>query len=118
MLQIWEHIQDSPFSSLAVLQAENVYSSFEPDKLICVSTLHTAKGLEFRALHIAGCAFLKNFPLQRNMVFTAATRAKTSLSFYYSGDIPSFLEGALGSLERLPNLPKLADVFGGKKNVG
>ena len=48
------------------------------------------------------------------MAFTGVTRAKTSLSLYYSGDIPGYLEGALNVLQPLPDLPDLGDVFGRK----
>ena len=112
--RIWQHIASSDLSSLAMLQGAGEHVSFDLDKRICVCTFHAAKSLEFRALHIAGCESLKKFPLQRNMAFTAVTRAKTSLSIYYSEDIPGFFEKALNVLQPIPDLPELTDVFGGK----
>lgn len=113
--RIWQHILSSDLAPLAVLQGAGEHTSFDPGQRICVCTFHSAKSLEFRALHIAGCELLKKFPLQRNMAYTAVTRAKTSLSLYYSDDIPGFLEKALTVLQPLPDLPKLKDVFGGAR---
>ncbi len=77
---------------------------------IFVCTLHSAKGLEFRALHVVSSEHIKNFGLQRNMVYTAATRAKTSLAFYHSGSLPVFLEDALPRETDSP-APSLDDLF-------
>jgi superfamily I DNA/RNA helicase len=115
LLRIWEHIERSELASVAILQGGGEHAAFDPDKRICLCTLHSAKSLEFRGLHIAGCEFLKKFPLQRNMAFTAVTRAKTSLSLYYSDEIPGYLEQALNTLQPLPDLPNLKEVFGRKK---
>jgi superfamily I DNA and RNA helicase len=114
MLRIWEHISKSPLQQGAVVQGGGENVSFDSNTRICVCTLHAAKGLEFRGLHIAGGEFLKKFEYQRNMAFTAVTRAKTSLSLYYSDDLPGYLEQALDSLEPPPSLPELIDVFGRK----
>jgi superfamily I DNA/RNA helicase len=64
---------------------------------VIVSTIHSAKGLEFRAVHIGGCESLsrtgkKN---QKRLAFTAVTRAKTSLCFYWSGSVPPYLTDAI-----------------------
>jgi len=112
---VWEAILSSPLAPLAVLQTAEEHSAFDADKHICVSTLHGAKGLEVRAMHIAGCEFLKKFAYQRNMAYTAVTRAKTSLSLYHSGDIPGYLEQALMSTQPTPDLPKIKQLFGEKK---
>ncbi|MBM4033033.1 MAG: RNA helicase [Planctomycetes bacterium] len=108
---IWRHIQNSSLSELAVLQCGTDHSAFEPGKPICVCTIHAAKGLEMRAVHLAGAEFLRKFRHQRNMAYTAVTRAKTSLSIYYSDDIPGYLEAALNVLEPPRDLPRLRDVF-------
>ncbi len=54
------------------------------------------------------------FSLQRNLAFTAVTRAKTSLSVYHSGALPGYLETALTAAEPRPALPTLDEVFEGK----
>ena len=112
--RVWEAISNSSLAASAVLQTAEEHAAFDPDKHICVSTLHGAKGLEVRAMHMAGCEFLKRFPHQRNMAYTAVTRAKTSLSLYYSDDIPGYLEQALMSIQASPDLPKIKQLFGGK----
>jgi superfamily I DNA and RNA helicase len=110
---VWEEIKASPFAAQAMLQKSGEHGSFSPDKTIVVGTIHSAKGLEFRSLHIAAAESLKKFQYQRNIAYTAVTRAKTSLSIYYTDSIPGFLEKALRSMEPLPDLPKIADTFGG-----
>lgn len=115
--RIWERLMDSDLASLCVLQVSGSHSEFDPDTRICVSTVHAAKGLEFRALHIAECNDFDGQPHERNMVYTAITRAKTSLSLYCSAAIPGYLEKALKALEPLPDLPSLEAVFGGGPNV-
>lgn len=109
---VWDAIQSSPFASIAVLQKADEHFAFTPEARICVATIHAAKGLEFRALHLAGLEKLKSFPHRRNITFTAVTRAKTSLSVYYTTKIPTFLESALSKLQPLPDLPDIAAAFG------
>lgn len=112
---IWQRIESSPLAGQAALLRRGQNTSIDASKPICVSTFHASKGLEYRALHLAGCEFLRRFRLQRNMAFTAVTRAKTSLSIYFSGELPGFFEGALEKQGPLPDLPKLKDVFGREK---
>jgi superfamily I DNA and RNA helicase len=112
---IWKRISQSPLRSLAVKQISGEHSAFDPSKPICICTLHGAKGLEFRTVHIAECNQLPLFQHEMNIAFTAVTRAKTSLSLYYSKELPGYLEKALAGLEPLPDLPPLESVFGGKK---
>jgi len=112
VMQIWRGIASSPLAPRAMLQLGRDRESFDPTKQICVCTFHAIKGLEVRGLHMAGCELLKKFAHNRNMAFTAITRAKTSVSLYYSDDIHGYLEAALKSLEPLPDIPKLDDVFG------
>jgi len=89
------------------------YVPFDKDHPICVSTLHGAKGLEFRAIHIAACDTLGSFyRTNRNMIFTGTTRAKTSLSLYYSGDVYGYLESAIANLSPRKDMPKISEAFG------
>lgn len=109
--QIWKQLGVSPVGQDAVLQSGEDYSPFGTKK-ICVCTMHSAKGLEFRALHIAGCDRLKKFPQQRNLVFTGVTRAKTSLDVYFHESMPAFFEQAFAELSPQPDPPQLEDLFG------
>jgi len=111
---IWQILMDSPLADQALLQKGGEHSTFDPDKSIIVGTFHSAKGVEFRGLHLAACEALKRFRLQRNISYMAVTRCKTSLSIYYSDDLPGYFEKALRSLEPTPDLPRIKDVFGRK----
>jgi superfamily I DNA/RNA helicase len=112
---VWAAILASPFASVSVLQKSNEHTAFAAGVRVCVSTIHAAKGLEFRALHLAGLERLSSFEFARNIAFTAVTRAKTSLSLYYDDNIPSFLESALSKLQPLPELPSASAAFGKAK---
>jgi DNA helicase IV len=114
VLTIWDAIEQSPLANRAVLQLAGQYKPFDPNTRICVCTLHAAKGLEFRVVHLAGCDNFKKFGNQRNLVYTAVTRAKTSLAIYHCGKIPAFLEQALVDMQPMKDLPDPKDLFGGK----
>lgn len=108
----YEHLVKTYGSACLLQAAESGYSPFGEDTRICVSTIHSAKGLEYRAAHIVGTEALQTFSHRRNVAYTAATRAKTSLSIHYSGLLPDFIEGALAEIGPRPQLPGLADLFG------
>lgn len=109
--QIWEGIQHSAVASLAIKQSAGDRMQFEHDKPICVCTVHSSKGLEFRALHIANCEDFGTWSNHRNLTYTAVTRAKTSLALYHSGELEGYLKQALLELSPKPKPPKLADLF-------
>lgn len=98
-------------SQLVYQNSDDGYVAFSPATRICLCTLHGAKGLEFRAAHLAGSEGLLKFrERQRKMAYTAVTRAKTSLSIYDSGKLPSYVEGALAAIAPRTK-PKLDDLF-------
>lgn len=109
--EVWRSISSSKYLDIASYQGEGQNISFAPGIQICVSTLHMAKGLEYRALHVVSCENFRRRPLPRSLAFTAVTRAKTSLDLYYSGDLMGFLEEAVSVLEPPSALPNLKDVF-------
>ena len=84
------------------LQSENVDDrSFDPERRIVVSTLHSAKGTEFRCVHLVAA---DDFPYYtREKAFTAVTRAKTTLDVYHLGPLEGALEAALAT----PAVPDL-----------
>ena len=109
-------LSNSKIAGLCVFQdSESGYEPFDPGHPICVSTLHSAKGLEFRALHFAACDTLRRFGPNRNMAFTGVTRAKTSLTMYYSADLLPYLESAIAALFPRKGLPDIAEAFGKEK---
>nr|WP_255632028.1 ATP-binding domain-containing protein [Rhodoferax sp. U2-2l] len=70
--------------------------NFDPTFPIWLSTLTAAKGLEFRALHIAGLDYLCRMGgVQKKLIYTGITRAKTSLTMYWHKSIPGYLESAI-----------------------
>src|ERR1700722_6690142 len=80
---------------------------FDENKQIFVMTIHSAKGTEFRAVHLLGAEALRGNTGSRKVVFTAFTRAKTSLSVYYSGTVKGFIASAFA----LPATPKIGELF-------
>jgi superfamily I DNA/RNA helicase len=88
------------------------YSSLDPQKRILVGTIHGAKGLEFRALHLMGMEGISRFRLNRTRIaYTAVTRAKTSLAIYRSDGLIGPLENGIAALEPPPEEVGLDDLF-------
>ncbi len=82
------------------------------DRVIC-DTMHGAKGLEFRAVHLGGCeALYKMGPTQKRLAYTALLRGKTAASVYFSGNIPGYLESAISQLDPPKPDPELKSLFG------
>ncbi|MFN3657130.1 MAG: UvrD-helicase domain-containing protein [Pseudolabrys sp.] len=96
-----------------VQQFDTGYHAMTDRKRVLVSTIHGAKGLEFRALHLLGMDHVKKFRgRDRKLVYTAVTRAKTSLSIYSDGSLPGYLEQAVLSAEPHDlSPPNLSDLF-------
>jgi len=113
---IWSAISVSSISSMAALLGDSNRGAKVSDAVIWVSSMHGFKGLEARAVHVAGLDKLIRFENQRNLMYMAATRAKTSLSLYASGVVPIFLDSAIKSMSPKPaTLPNRSVAFGGKK---
>jgi superfamily I DNA/RNA helicase len=111
---VWEQLKGSPVAGLMVLQsAEDGYVPFEDGKPICVCTIHGAKGLEFRGVHILDAESIKKSSLNRNIAYMAVTRAKTSLSIYHTSPLPPYLDSALNVVRPPVPLAKLDQLFGG-----
>ena len=79
---------------------------------VAVGTIHSAKGLEFRAAHLlhADSIYAKG---GKNLAYTAITRAKTALDVYHEEDMPRFLSQALAGVEPTPPPPTLKALLGG-----
>jgi len=110
--KIWELVSSSDFAPIAMKQGGGDHSNYDDPKRIHVGTIHSAKGVEFRAAHLASIESVRRFPYERNIVFTAITRAKTSLSLYHTKPLPGYLRQSLSSLEPLPPLPVTRELFG------
>lgn len=66
---------------------------FDPDVPIVGITAHSAKGTEFRAVHLLGAERFGHH-YRREVGFTVATRAKTSFDCYYTGSVDGSLQAA------------------------
>jgi len=83
-------------------------ASFESGRRIHVLTIHSAKGTEFRAVHLYGTEDLHSFPMNRRQIgFTAITRAKTALNAFRTGETNKPLENAFAK----PTHMSLTDLF-------
>jgi superfamily I DNA/RNA helicase len=110
--QVWTELSSSTLADQTQLQRySDGYAPFDLDRRIVVTTAHGAKGLEFRALHLFGMDKISKFRLQRNIAYTAVTRAKTSLAIYHEDSLPGYVETGLvaarGGVIEAPPLDKL-----------
>ena len=79
--------------------------TFDSERRIVVSTLHAAKGTEFRCMHFMAA---DDFPYYtREKAFTAVTRAKTTFDVYRSGPLEGAFEAALAT----PTVPNLDGIL-------
>jgi superfamily I DNA/RNA helicase len=112
--EVIDCLRASSFAGQLMVQtSDDGYVAFDPAKVLCVSKLHSAKGLEFRAFHILAAEGLKKFPMQRELAFMGVTRAKTSLCIYHSAELPGYFEGALSTLTPPTSLPAVGTLFDG-----
>jgi superfamily I DNA/RNA helicase len=88
-------------------------AGFDPSRPIWLTTISSAKGLEFRAVHLAGLDFISSSgPAQRRLAFTAVTRAKTALTMYYEAKVPGYLDAAMRIFDPLKTSISKAMIFG------
>lgn len=88
-------------------------SSFDSDAPIWVATISSAKGLEFRALHLLCMDRVsKTGRAQKRMTFTAITRAKTALTIYHENALPGYLTSAWRSLSPVASVITKSRIFG------
>lgn len=91
----------------------NDKQSFDHTCPIWLSTLTAAKGLEFRAVHIAGLDYLYRMGgVQKRLIFTGVTRAKTALTLYWEKSIPGYLESACRVVSPAPKVVDKKSLFG------
>lgn len=87
--------------------------AFDPSRPIWLSTLTAAKGLEFRAVHIAGLDHLHwTRGVQKRLIYTGVTRAKTALTLYWNESIPGYLESALLAVTPAKKAVTKQNIFG------
>jgi len=115
LAEITKILENSRLSNQIMVQRHSDgYAALDRERPVIVTTLHSAKGLEFRAVHLLGMENIKNFgSSQKRMTFTGITRAKTSLSVYYDRSVPGYLEKGLASVEADVEPPTLDQLFRG-----
>lgn len=111
--EMWEYVSSTDLAEISIVQSsQNGYLKFSDEVKICFSTIHSAKGLEFRTLHLIDCDNLTKFrEFTKRLSFTAITRAKTIFSAYYISAPPRFLEKAFSAISPPQSPPELADLF-------
>lgn len=83
----------------------------DKDRIWC-DTLHKGKGWEFRAVHIGGCeALCRMGATQKRLAYTGILRGRTSVSLYYTGSVPGYLDSAVALLSPPPDDTELSDLF-------
>lgn len=93
---------------------EDGYEALDPERRIIVSTMHSAKGLEYRANHLLAVDTITKHDNHQRLAYTAVTRSKTSLSIYHHGAIPGYFEKGLVAVQDSPVVaPDIAELFGG-----
>jgi superfamily I DNA and RNA helicase len=106
----------SELRASCVVQTDTDYISFGANTSVCVCSLHAAKGLEFRTVHLVGAEGFPSFrDKQKRMSYTAITRAKTSLNLYSIDPLPGYLAQAVYDANPRPDPPDLDAVFLGKR---
>ncbi len=98
--RISEFLSRTELADLVCVQTrEDGYQPVDPSKPIWVSTVHSAKGLEFRALHFASAEIVTHFGAeQKRLTYTAVTRAKTALNVYHDRALPGYFDAALNAV--------------------
>lgn len=112
--EVYEFLSSSKVGDKVQLQKyEDGYESLSRSTPIIVSTMHAAKGLEYRAVHVFALEQVKKLDNAQRLAFTAVTRAKTSLVLYYNANPPGYIERGLVAVDGRPTKPPvLADLFG------
>jgi superfamily I DNA/RNA helicase len=108
-----ELIATSLADQVQLHQGSEGYEAFDPDRRVVLATVHGAKGLEFRAVHAMGMDKIARFPnRQRNIAYTAVTRAKTSLTIYHEDPLLDFIDhGITAATIAASAPPQLASLF-------
>jgi superfamily I DNA/RNA helicase len=103
-----ESYLESSALGAAVVSGGNLLSAL-PSERIVVTTMHAAKGLEFRTMSLLGLEELRG----KELAYTGITRARTTLSLSWSGNVRGWLEQAAHSVRPIQDPPTLDSLFDG-----
>lgn len=102
LAELKEKFSGTDLADLVCVHGIDENASFSDIRPIHVITIHSAKGTEFRAVHIYGAEELKGFGLnKRTLGYTAITRAKTALNVFRTGETNTPLEEAFAEPKHL-----------------
>jgi superfamily I DNA and RNA helicase len=107
--ELYELLAKSDIGNLVVKQSDDPV--YDADRPIYVSTLHSSKGLEYRATHLAYAESINGLSHPMNLTYTAVTRTKTALTVYGTGQPPGYLLQAINSVQSQPATPTLGELF-------
>lgn len=112
---IADYLAKTPIADMVHLHLiDRGYVSLTADKPIVLSTMHSAKGLEFRAAHILAADKIPT-AASRKIAYTGVTRAKTSLVMYHEHPLPGYLDRAVAAAkDKKASPPSLEELFGGR----
>lgn len=109
-----EKLEASELSEM-ILPHRNTGSD-NPNERIYIAHLTEIKGLEFRTIHLALMQNISKLGKnQKRIAYTAITRGKTTVSLYFTGKIPGYLEQAQVAVEPPKPAPPLEDLFPNRK---
>ncbi len=112
--EVIERLRGSEIGKFCQYQVrQEQYSTFDPEKPVVVCSVHGAKGLEFRAVHLVALEGFSSLGGNRKaLAYMAVTRAKTSLKGYYTGSVEHMIAAAFkAGLDSKENPPVLEDLF-------
>lgn len=101
----------SHFNAELCVQQAGSQQDFDIARPIVVSTIHSGKGLEYRCVHIPSAESLKGMPHPRELIYTAVTRARTTVTLYHDAALHDFLEDAIRAAEPPSQAPELDELF-------
>ncbi len=105
-----ERLEASELSPFVLPHRES--GSDDPNQRIYIAHLYEIKGLEFRTIHLGLMQHLHKLrENQKRIAYTAITRAKTTVSIYFTGKIPGYLEQARVVIEPPKPKPPIEDLF-------
>ncbi|KKB64384.1 superfamily I DNA/RNA helicase [Robbsia andropogonis] len=110
LAELRERFDGTDLASLVCVHGVDSDSNFGDEKRIHVITMHSAKGTEFRSVHMFAVEELKGYGLNhRELGYTAITRARTALNAFRTDETNKPLEAAFA----LPSPMTSASLFSG-----
>jgi superfamily I DNA/RNA helicase len=102
--KFWDRlVERGELVGVSIRQRQEEYQPFGPESLVRVMTVASAKGSEFRSVHLLEA---ENYGTGRlELAFTGVTRAKTEVVLHYTKPLRGHMKPASGKL------PAIDDVF-------